>query len=110
MVHNRKCPDPRGTFSPWLLLTVIMWGRGWRGVWLVEELLRHCLLGHKHPRTHLRRSLGKPKEGERCTEKAEADNLYRNDDTVPELMMVIIMCSFLCHFSFGAQGPLHETK
>ena len=19
------------------------------------------------------------------------------------------MCSFLCHFSFGAQGPLHET-
>ena len=20
------------------------------------------------------------------------------------------MCSFLCHFSFGAQGPLHETK
>ena len=21
-----------------------------------------------------------------------------------------IMCSFLCHFSFGAQGPLHETN
>ena len=20
------------------------------------------------------------------------------------------MCSFLCHFSFGAQGPLHATK
>ena len=25
-------------------------------------------------------------------------------------VMIIIMCSFLCHFSFGAQGPLHETK
>ena len=25
-------------------------------------------------------------------------------------IMIVIMCSFLCHFSFGAQGPLHETK
>ena len=26
------------------------------------------------------------------------------------LIIILIMCSFLCHFSFGAQGPLHETK
>ena len=26
------------------------------------------------------------------------------------LIIIIIMCSFLCHFSFGVQGPLHETK
>ena len=26
------------------------------------------------------------------------------------IMIIIIMCSFLCPFSFGAQGPLHETK
>ena len=25
-------------------------------------------------------------------------------------IILIIMCSFLCHFSFGAQGPLHETN
>ena len=24
--------------------------------------------------------------------------------------IMIIMRSFLCHFSFGTQGPLHETK
>ena len=26
------------------------------------------------------------------------------------IIIVIIMCSFLCHFSFGTQGPLHETE
>ena len=26
------------------------------------------------------------------------------------IIIIIIMCSFLYHFSFGAQGPLHETK
>ena len=24
--------------------------------------------------------------------------------------LIIMMCSFLCHFFFGAQGPLHEIK
>ena len=31
-----------------------------------------------------------------------------NDSVI--IMIIIAMCSFLCHFSFGAQGPLHETK
>ena len=26
------------------------------------------------------------------------------------IIIIIIICSFLCHFSFGAQGPLHEIK
>ena len=26
------------------------------------------------------------------------------------IIIIIIMCSFLCHFSFGAQGPLNEIK
>ena len=26
------------------------------------------------------------------------------------IIILIIVCSFLCHFSFGTQGPLHETR
>ena len=26
------------------------------------------------------------------------------------IILIIIMCSFLCYFSFGAQGPLHEKQ
>ena len=47
----------------------------------------------------------------KCWEKSDSSTTklaYMDSNTW--IIITVIVCSFLCHFSFGAQGPLHETK
>ena len=45
-----------------------------------------------------------------CKKKFHSSCLVSTDLIKIITIILTIMCSFLCHFFFGAQGPLHETK
>ena len=40
----------------------------------------------------------------------EQPSSFLCEDSNILVLIMIIVCSFLCHFFFGAQGPLHKTK